>query len=142
MYWGSSAVSVLVGVVGGVLLVVAIVLGKRLGLRRAAGVSGLGLLLLGLTLSGIIEVLARTFTLNPLRWAGLGAAAIGVLLLSWSGMLPRRERKQGRAQAAGGKGAESGKEVEPGRSDQQGSPAVGDDELADIEEILRRRGIT
>lgn len=141
MYWGSSATSVLVGVVGGVLLVVAVVLGKRLGVRRAVGTSGMGLVLLGLSLSGIVEIVARTFTLNPLRWAGLGAAALGVLLLSWSGMLSRRSGKQGgRKQAAG---REPGRQVEAGSSADEGdTPAVGDDELADIEEILRRRGIT
>lgn len=144
MYWGSSATSVLVGIVGGVVLVIAFVLGKRLGIRRAAGTAGLGLLLLGLSLSGIIEVLARTFTLNPLRWAGLGAGALGVMLMLWSGMIPGRGRRSERAgkKPKQASGREPAKQVEGQPEEKSGSPAVGDDDIAEIEEILRRRGIT
>jgi len=138
MYLGSSAASVLVGVVGGVLLVCAVILVARLGARRSVGVAGLGLLLLGLSLSGLIEVVVRAltlFTFNPLRWVGLAAAVVGLVMLSVSGMLPRRGRRE---RAGGG----SDRAVEAKDSGRGRTPAMGDDEMADIEEILRRRGIT
>ena len=137
MYWGSSATSVLVGIVGGLLLICAVLLGRRLGRRRAVGTAGAGLLLLGLSLSGLIEVVARAlavFSFNPLRWAGLGAAVVGFVMLSWSGMIPRlRRRRQTGA-------AEQPPALEGGSGST--SAAGGDGDLDEIEEILRRRGIS
>lgn len=137
MYWGSSALSVLVGVGGGVALVCSVLLVRRLEPRRAVGLAGAGLMALGLSLSGIIEVFARALAIlsfNPLRWLGLGAAVLGFVLLSWSGLLPGRRR--------------SPKQVTSRRADKaqvegrkQAEPAI-DDDLAEIEEILRRRGIS
>jgi hypothetical protein len=138
MYWGSSALSVLIGVVGGVLLVCAVILGRRWGRRRAVGAAGAGLMLLGLSLSGLIDVLGKALSLlsfNPLRWVGLAAAVVGFLMLSWSGMVPRRG-KQSRSKSVDGSG--TSREIEPKRT---AEPAIGD-EFAEIEEILRKRGIS
>jgi drug/metabolite transporter (DMT)-like permease len=138
MYWGSSALSVLVGVVGGVLLVCAFILGRRWGRRRAVGAAGAGLMLLGLSLSGVIDVLGKALSLlsfNPLRWAGLAAAVVGFLMLSWSGLIPRGGKQpKSRSVARTGKS----QEIEPKRT---AEPAIGD-EFAEIEEILRKRGIS
>ncbi len=132
MFWRGSALSLLVGIVGGVLLVCAVVLARRWPRRRFAATAGAGLLLLGLSLSGVIEVLARALAIlsfNPLRWIGVAAAVVGVLLLSASIALPRQGRKMA--------------QVEPGkpaaRRETAAEPADGD--LAEIEDILRRRGI-
>lgn len=138
MYWGSSALSVLVGVVGGVLLVCAVILGGRWGRRRAIGTAGAGLMLLGLSLSGVIDVVGKALSLlsfNPLRWMGLAAAVVGFLMLSWSGLI-RRRGKRSRTSSVAGTG--TSRDIEPMRSSE---PAIGDD-FADIEEILRRRGIS
>lgn len=160
MYWGSSATSVLFGIVGGVVIVCAVLLGRRLGARRAVGTAGLGLLLLGLSLSGLVEAVARVlaiFSFNPLRWAGLAAAVLGAVLLSWAGMVPGRRRKQTAATEQSGTAkqtrgssrraaiegdSEAKSEARSGRRSQGGAPAVGDSELDEIEEILRRRGIS
>lgn len=139
MYWGSSATSVLVGIVGGLLLVCAVVLGRRLGRRRATGTAGLGLLLVGLTLSGLIDVIAR-IAFNPLRWVGLGAVVVGFLMLLGSGMLPRSGRK--RADTAEQKQPVEGRSKQVEKEPKAGSPAMGDGEVDEIEEILRRRGIS
>jgi hypothetical protein len=127
MYWGSGALSVLVGVVGGVTLVCAFLLGRRLGLRRSVGTAGLGLLLIGLSLSGVVEAIAR-MTFNPMAWLGVGLGVVGFLLLSWSGFMPRRRGvdKAGTTQVEAKKPS---------------APAI-DDDMAEIEEILRRRGIS
>ncbi|HET7328842.1 MAG TPA: hypothetical protein VFJ14_16340 [Nocardioidaceae bacterium] len=151
MYWGSSATSVLVGVVGGVLVVCAVVLSRRLGGRRAVGTAGLGLLLLGLSLSGLVEVVARAlalFSFNPLRWAGVGAVVVGALMLSWSGMIPgrgRRSKAAGHPEAAEAKHPPQAGSAASDRaaSDRAaGDRAGGDADLDEIEEILRRRGIS
>ncbi|MPZ94595.1 MAG: hypothetical protein GEU96_06685 [Propionibacteriales bacterium] len=151
MYWGSGALSVLVGVVGGVLLVCSVLLGRRRGWRRGVGVAGAGLMLLGLSLSGLIDALARALSIlsfNPLRWIGLAAAVLGFVLLSWSGIIPRRRKGRSRESAPVESGREQRPEVGSRTADASTAdapaaeaPAV-DDDLAEIEEILRRRGIS
>lgn len=147
MYWGSSATSVLIGILGGVLIVCAVVLGRRLGGRRAVGTAGLGLLLVGLTLSGLIDVIAR-IAFNPLRWVGLGAVAVGFSMLFGSGMLPRRRHKRTGTtkQPEAVESSQGSPQGSPQGSSQGnpqgGSPAVGDGDMDEIEEILRRRGIS
>ncbi|MGH3384673.1 MAG: hypothetical protein ACRDO1_08870 [Nocardioidaceae bacterium] len=150
MYWGSGALSVLVGVVGGVLLVCSVLLVRRRGWRRGVGVAGAGLMLLGLSLSGLIDALARALSIlsfNPLRWIGLAAAVLGFAMLSWSGIIPRRRKGRTREAAPVESGREHRPEVGPRPVDPSAdapaadAPAV-DDDLAEIEEILRRRGIS
>jgi uncharacterized membrane protein len=130
VYWNGSALGLLVGVAGGVFAVIAVVGASRgWPWRRAASVLGLGLLLLGLSLSGVIAVLGRALAIlsfNPLRWIGVGAGVVGVLLLCVSGVLPRRR---------------AGKDVEPRVRKARATAKRGDDDLDEIEEILRRRGI-
>jgi hypothetical protein len=127
MYWGSGTLSVLVGVVGGVTFVCAFLLGRRLGLRRSVGTAGVGLLLIGLSLSGVVDAVAR-MTFNPMAWLGVGLGVVGFFLLSWSGFMPRRRAVE--------KGSAAQVEVK-----KPSAPAI-DDDMAEIEEILRRRGIS
>jgi drug/metabolite transporter (DMT)-like permease len=133
--WG-----ILVGVVGVGLLVGSVVLGRRWGFRRSVGVAGAGLLLVGLALSGVVNIVVQAIAigLNPVRWVGLGAAGAGVLMLFWSGLLQRRRADvaDGPERARSVPGDKQRPAVERG-----GRPAHGDDDLAEIEEILRRRGI-
>lgn len=136
--------SAIAGVAGVVLLVLAVLYGRRRGFRRSVGVAGGGLLLLGLSVSGLIDVFAHALaalTFNPIRWLGLGTSVLGLLMLSWAGMLPGRGRAVAASQDA--KVAGSGKS---GKSSQvtrgRGKPKGGaEDDLAEIEDILRRRGI-
>lgn len=138
----------LVGVVGSVLLVCAVLLARRWGARRSVGAAGAGLLLVGLAVSGVVGIVAQALAvgLNPMRWLGLVAAAVGALMLSWAGMLPGRRRARG---VSGAGSADGSGDVEasgrPGAvaRDRGKAPAQRpvDDDLAEIEDILRRRGI-
>ncbi|WP_019633843.1 hypothetical protein [Actinomadura atramentaria] len=82
---------------------------------------------------------------NPIRWLGVGAAGLAAVLYLTSGAMLSR-RAGGDDAPAGGGGGGGGKErrregggraVESPR--QQAAPV--DPDLADIEEILRNRGI-
>lgn len=73
---------------------------------------------------------------NPLKWAGVVLAGLAALLYVTSGvMLSRRAEAGGETKAA--KGGDS-KAVEQKRP----SAVSGDPDLADIEAILRKRGIS
>lgn len=75
---------------------------------------------------------------SPVVWTGVTLAGVSVVLLVVSGMLTSR-----------GIGARARTEVEPGRSGAapavgaagRGAPAI-DDDLADIEALLRSKGIS
>jgi hypothetical protein len=155
MFLGASVWSLLVGTLGGVLLVCAVLLAGRLGARRSTGAAGAGLLLLGLALSGVVGILAQALAIgfNPVRWVGLAATALGVVMLSSAGMLPGR---RGRARSVTGEepravdtgpgvGRDTGRDKGTGKSDQRRDkpPAKSsvDSDMAEIEDILRRRGI-
>ena len=73
---------------------------------------------------------ATTFVWNPVVWLGLGLGALSVLLFFVAARLPGRERKPGRGP----------KTVDAGST----KPALpgSDPELAEIEALLKRRGIS
>jgi hypothetical protein len=75
---------------------------------------------------------ATSFVWNPLVWFGLGCAALSVILFVVAARLPGRDRKG--AADSGGKAVAGGKSV----SALPGS----DPELAEIEALLKRRGIS
>jgi hypothetical protein len=143
-----SGWAVLVAALGAVLLVAALLLARRWGVRRSVGVAGAGLLLLGLALSGFVGILVQLLAvgLNPVRWLGLVTAGVGVVMLFSAGMLPRPPRSRAGAaqvQPAGGAAASARKPV--GRGTEKGTASSQrqsvDDDMAEIEEILKRRGI-
>ena len=76
---------------------------------------------------------------NPLTWAGIGLTGFGVVLIVVSGFLRDRQL----ARAGGGANVPDVRRRLPEASSTRGarSAPVVDDELDDIEEILRRRGI-
>ena len=145
----ASGWAVLVAVVGVVLVVAAVLLGRRWGGRRSVGVAGAGLLLLGLALSGIVGILVR-LSLNPVAWLGLAAAGVGLVMLSSAGMLPRRGSRAAAGPdelGSGSAGASSRRSVargaaKPPKEPKQGPRRQVDDDMAEIEEILKRRGIS
>jgi hypothetical protein len=72
---------------------------------------------------------ATSFVWNPLVWVGLGLGATSVILFVVAARLPGREPKQSKDRA-----------VKPG-----GTPSAlpgADPELAEIEALLKRRGIS
>jgi hypothetical protein len=153
MFLGASVWSLLVGALGGVLLVCAVLLAGRLGARRSTGAAGAGLLLLGLALSGVVGILAQALAIgvNPVRWVGLAAAALGVVMLSSAGMLPGRRGRQRSVSGAEPRAVDAGRDQGGARASVKGAdrlrdkPAAAkssvDSDMAEIEDILRRRGI-
>jgi hypothetical protein len=71
---------------------------------------------------------ATSFVWNPLVWVGLGLAVLSVVLFAVAARLPGRERKQPKTVAPG---------RPAGRVDADKDP-----ELAEIEALLKRRGIS
>lgn len=117
----------------------------------ASGLRGAGLTLLppAAFLTGTLEMFteiggsvldwATSLVLNPMVWAGIVLAGLSVVLLGSSTML----RNRGLGGKPGDPGAQQPKQAS-GPQDRPGlPPAPSDDpELADIEAILKRRGIT
>ncbi len=110
--------------------------GAASGLRGAS----LSLIPVAAAMTGVTEFVAD-LAFSPGRWAGVGVAGLAVLLYLTSGvMLSRRSGESGgaaqtegrRERKAAGKAPKQGREVES---------AAADPEMAEIEQILRNRGI-
>jgi hypothetical protein len=116
----------------------------------ASGLRGAGLTLLppAAYLTGTLEMFteivgsvadwATSLVLSPLVWAGIVLTGLSVVLLGASAAL--RSRGRGRGPGALDRGEErAAPRLPPSRG--RGEPAI-DDDLSDIEAILKRRGIT
>jgi hypothetical protein len=101
---------------------------------------------------------AKGFAFSAEVWSGIAVAGVAALLFVVSGPLRRRRVKRGQDQPAVGakKAATQGREVAPRTASvpaaapdrtpvkaRKGKSAAGDDDdLGDVEDILRRHGIT
>lgn len=118
----------------------------------ASGLRGAGLTLVppAAFLTGTLEMVteigtsiadwATSLVLSPAVWAGIVLAGLSVVLLGTSAALRSRGRggsPRAHDRAVGPGAAATG--LPPARG--RGEPAI-DDDLADIEAILKRRGIT
>lgn len=141
------------GVLG---LVVAVLMWARGRRGRALQALAVGMLpfalyligLLPLVWSGIVEVARWVggLVFNPAVWAGVGVLGLSVVLWVVGSMVGRRTR--GRAKSAevksgqGSKAVPSGKPASKPAKQAKSAPASsGDDELDEIEALLRQRGI-
>jgi len=115
--------------------------GAASGLRGAAW----SLVPLAAAMTGVTGFIAD-LAFSPAKWAGVAVAGLAALLYLTSGvMLSRRGgaagRAAGRGRAAAGKAAaEAGKT--PRAAVEKPRPSGTDPDMAEIEEILRNRGIT
>ena len=126
----------------------------------ASGLRGSGLTLLppAAYLTGTLEMFteiggsvldwATSLVLNPMMWAGIVLAGLSVLLLGSSAVLRGRDRGEepgvSGAEQPTSASAPKDRSALP-RSSGRGEPAIAatdDPDLADIEAILKRRGIT
>ncbi|MBA9006057.1 hypothetical protein [Thermomonospora cellulosilytica] len=119
--------------------------GKRRGVASGMRGASLSLIPLAATMTGVTGFVAD-LVFSPARWAGVVLAGLAVLLYLVSGvMLGRRASGGGSAPAAGTGGRKERKEQGAGRPrravERSAGPAA-DPEMAEIEEILRRRGIS
>lgn len=122
-----------VAVVGAGLMVLAVRRARSTGWAGSLQLGAVGLMLIGASAIGVVGFLAD-IVLDPLAWFGIAALGIAVVLFGAG------QKLEGRA---GGKGkrAVSGRE-EPKKAveGRKSEPAV-DQDMAEIEEILRRHGI-
>jgi hypothetical protein len=100
--------------------------------------------LLGQIGSAVVQF-AGSFVFSPKAWLGVGLLGVSVLLFLVSGGAPlMRGRKQRKAAKAGtaARSADGQPKASVPATRQKPAVPAGDDDLADVREILRRRGIT
>ena len=144
--------------VGLTLSVVGLVLSALLWKRRgaAAGLRGVAWSLLPAAagLTGTLRLVwdigdsvvswATRLVFSPVVWAGIVLAGVSVVLFVISGAMRARGRggsakAAGSAKAVGPSGAD--RQLPAKRSSRKAEPAVQDDDMDDIEAILRKHGI-
>ncbi|MDF1603877.1 hypothetical protein [Nocardioides sp. YIM 152315] len=79
---------------------------------------------------------ATRLVFSPTVWLGVIVGGVGITLIVVSGMM--RARQLGKAPAKGG----SADELPAGRAPRQTAAAEADPEMAEIEALLRKRGIS
>lgn len=127
---------------------------RRRGTANAMRALGFTLLPAAAWLTGTLEMLteitgsvadwATSLVLDPRTWTGIGLAGLALVLWVVSGFL--RDRQLARGQSASGADApprRSGRRTGelPAAKQPKGAPAL-DDDMADIEAMLRKRGIS
>jgi hypothetical protein len=152
----------LCGGLTGLGLVLSWLAGRRRGFRAMLRGVAWSLLPLAAYLTGAIEMFwkmgaaigtfATSFVFSPKVWSGIAVAGFSVVLFTVSGGLRRRRVKAGPGTKTGA-GTKSGpgtQVVAPGEAAPAVKPAKGqpksgagaDDDMREVEEILRRRGIS
>ncbi len=137
----ADAVTVAVAVAGLGLLVLAVRQARSKGAAAALHLAAAGFALIGASAIGIVEFLAGV-VLSPVGWTGAGLLGLAGVLFVVGQRLegrPPRQQKSVRPSDPGSK-----RQVEPAPRTVKGTePAASgaDDDMADIEAILRRHGI-
>ena len=136
--WGALALSLTV--LGGIWTWLAF---RRRGLASGLRAAGFTLMPLAAYLTHTLEMFSKiaaavgdwaaTLVFNPFVWLGIVLAGVSVVLFVVSGMLRSREL---------GKADSPKQELPTQRKRKSGSGAAVDDEMAEIEALLRKRGIT
>jgi hypothetical protein len=93
-------------------------------------------------IGGSVTDWATSLVFDVRTWVGVGLAGLAVVLWVVSGII--RDRQLARAQAAGGTRTTGGRDALPEASSTRNGPTsrpAVDDEMADIEALLRKRGI-
>jgi hypothetical protein len=161
----------LCGGLTGLGLVLSFLVMRRRGLGSGLRWAAWSLLPLAAYLTGAIEMFwkmgiaigdfAKGFVFSAQVWAGIAVAGLSAVLFVVSGPMRRRQVKRGQdKQPAGATAAVPGRELAartapvattatakapakaPVKAPKGKSPAADDDDLGDIEDILRRHGIT
>jgi hypothetical protein len=107
-------------------------------LPLAAGLTGV--LRLGWDITESVLDWAGRLVFSPVVWLGLVVTALSVVLFVVSGWMLRRGAPQKAASPVKAKPGQ-GKALPASRSSQATGPAGAGDDMADIEEILRKHGI-
>ncbi len=107
-------------------------------LPLAAGLTGV--LRLGWDITESVLEWAGRLVFSPVVWLGLVVTAVAGVLFVVSGWMLRRATDKGGAPPTTGK-KKKGQALPAKRSSQPAGPAGAGDDMADIEEILRKHGI-
>ncbi|HXH79356.1 hypothetical protein [Nocardioides sp.] len=91
-------------------------------------------------IAGSVTDWATSLVFNPITWTGIGLAGLGVVLIVVSGILRDRQLARGSDRPPARESRAKLPEASSTRGGAASAPVV-DDDLADIEDILRRRGI-
>ncbi len=143
-------------------LILSFVAWRKKGLRSGLRGVAWSLLPIVIYLTGAIRLVghlgsaivqfAGSFVFSPKAWLGVILAAVALLCFLISGGIPlrggtrRRNKERRQRDRARGEYAHDGPQqatpaVSPARPQSQVPPAAADDDLSDVQEILRRRGI-
>jgi hypothetical protein len=113
--------------------------GAASGLRGAAW----SLVPLGAYLTGLTKFLSD-LVFSPVKWAGVAVLALGGVLYATSGVMLRRGVDAAPADRRGGSGGDAPKGAPAGgtpKAVDKRAPGI-DSDLAEIEQILKNRGIS
>lgn len=96
-------------------------------------------------IAGSVTDWATSLVFDVRTWTGVGLAGLAVVLWVVSGFIRDRQLARGRAAGKAGRRSDASSpslpEASSTRSKQAGGSPVVDDEMADIEALLRKRGI-
>lgn len=110
-------------------------------LPLAAGLTGI--LQLGWRIGSLVAGWALHVVLSPLVWLGVAVAGAALVLFVLTGVLRAKGvGRRGRRTQQSAQGRGSTQAVSPASSRAAAKPAAGDDDLADVEAILKRHGIS
>jgi hypothetical protein len=142
-------------------LILSFVAWRKKGLRSGLRGVAWSLLPLAMYLTNAVGLVGRigsaivqfagAFVFSPKAWLGVIFVGVSVLCFLISGGIPllggtRRRNKERRKRARGARGEHDAADqappsVAPARQQAQVAPSATDDDLSDVQEILRRRGI-
>lgn len=138
----TDLIAIAVAVGGAGMIAAAFRQAKSKGWAGSLQMMAAGLLLIGASAVGVVGLLAG-IVLNPLKWLGVVAMGLGAVLFIAGQRLEGKRGVAGRRDQAEGE-ASSEKSAKPKAVEgkKQDSAAAGmNDDMAEIEDILRRRGI-
>jgi hypothetical protein len=131
-------------------LAASFVLARRRGAAAGLRLAGWSLLPLAAALTGLLRVIgvvvdavvvwAGRLVFSPVVWAGVVLAGVAVLMILAAGVLRARQGPGKPAAPVRGKDTSKGGAKDPARD--PASNAAGDEDMDDIEAILRRHGIS
>jgi hypothetical protein len=135
----SDLISIAVALGGGGMIALAIKQARRKGWAGSLQMAAGGFLLLGASAIGVVGFLAG-MVFNPLAWLGVVALGIAAALFAIGQRLEGRSSGEPRAVDTG-KGGEDKSSSGPKPRAVEGKKSSVDDDMSEIEDILRRHGI-
>ena len=125
-----DVISIAIAALGAGLVVLSVRRARSKGTAGALQLAALGFLLIGASAVGVVGFIAG-IALSPLAWLGIVSLALAGVLFIVGQRLDGRQSTRGRPAATGS--APKG---------EVGAKAAAEDDFSDIEDILKKHGIT